>query len=184
MGDSRFMSVKELATGNVLRTIPIDRSISFLLVVRDPDGQMYIPSTSFFDLVVNLMETTIITKHPDLYAFYWSSSKWRGCGFMDLPVDPMLEQWRVVLSNLVLDDVLKVDTFPKDSLLLGPDVTILLNETHLSYEICRMNLSVVCIKQITERLCKGYLLQELLCPQYHQAFHQHERMAYGVPCWG
>ena len=146
MGDSRFMAVKELAAGSVMRTIPIDRSVSFLLVVRDSDDQLFIPSLPFFDMVVNLMESTIITKHPDLYTFYWSSSKWRNCGFLDLPVDsvPMLEQWRVVLSNLVLNDVLRVDTFPKDSLLLGPDVTVLLKETHLSYDISRMNLSVVC----------------------------------------
>ena len=146
MGDSRFMAVKELAAGSVMRTIPIDRTVSFLLIVRDPEDQLFIPSLSFFDMVVNLMESTIISKHPDLYTFYWSSSKWRNCGFLDLPVDsmPMLEQWRVVLSNLTLSDVLKVDTFPKDSLLLGPDVTVLLKERHLSYDISRMNLSVVC----------------------------------------
>ena len=61
MGDSRFMAVKELAAGSVMRTIPIDRSVSFLLVVRDSDDQLFIPSLPFFDMVVNLMESTIIT---------------------------------------------------------------------------------------------------------------------------
>ena len=117
--------------------------ISFLLIVRDTDDQYYIPSTSFFDSVVNKMEITILTKFPHLRSLFWSSSKWMGCGVLEIYNDENLEEWRVVLSSLILDGVLVADTFPKDSLLMGPDVTALLKDPYLSYKIKWMSHCLV-----------------------------------------
>ena len=144
MGDSRFMAVKELASNDVLRTVPKDRMVSFLVVVVDPEQQLYIPSTSFFDLAINKMEAAIIDDHEDLFSFFWSSSKWRGCGFVELAAEENLEQWRCILADLELDGGLKLDSFPKESLLVGPDITVLLKEPYLTYDIERIGLSLVC----------------------------------------
>lgn len=81
------------------------------------------------------MEIMVLTKHPKLRSLFWSSSKWMGCGVLELSVGDGLEEWRKVLSSLELDGVLVPDTFPKDSLLMGPGVTALLKDPYFSYDI-------------------------------------------------
>ena len=160
IGESRFRSVKELVANEVLRTIPREEMISFVLVVRDTDGQIYIPSTIFFDRIITQMEIEILTKIPSLRTLFWSSSKWLGCGVLELSADSNLEEWRAALTSIPLGNNLQADTFPKDCLLMGPDVTVLLKEAHLEYKIEWMgralvgrntplkgNVRVVCSKQ-------------------------------------
>ena len=160
LGEGRFIAVKEMSSSRILRTVSRENLISFLMVVKDAEDQLYIPSTSFFDRVVNKMEECILTGLPELRALFWCAAKHSGCGFLELSADPSLEDWRLALSNLDLGASLKVDTFPKDSLLLGPDVTVLLKEAHLEYKIKWMgralvgrntplkgNVRVVCSKQ-------------------------------------
>ena len=143
LDENRFVAVKELSSSSTLRTVVKNEMISFLLIVRDPEDTLYIPSTTFFDSVVNKMEITILTKFPHLRSLFWSSSKWMGCGILEISNEDGLEEWRVVLSSLILDGVLVADTFPKDSLLMGPDVTALLKDPYLSYKIKWMSHCLV-----------------------------------------
>ena len=135
LGEDRFFSVKELASSKKMRTIPLDDMAEFLLLAKDQDQNLYVPSTAFFDLVVSRIEVNIITKFPNLRPLHWGSSKWKGCGVLELAVMPLLEEWRLVLSKMVLDNGLTVDTFPKASLLMGADVTALLKDPYREYGI-------------------------------------------------
>ena len=139
----RFFLVREMISNGIFRAVPKDNMVSFLMVVKDEEGQIYIPSGSFFDRVVNLMEVEVLTKLTSLRSLSWSTSKQYGCGFLELSSIPTMEAWRAALSDLDLDAPLKVDTFPRDCLLLGPDVTVLLKEAHLEYNIKWMGRSVV-----------------------------------------
>lgn len=135
LGEERFVSVKELASGRKQRTIPQDEMAEFVLLVRDSEKNLYIPSTDFFDIIVNRIEINIITKFPKLRPLHWSTSRWMGCGVLELALAPLLEEWRLVLSKMVLNSGLSVDTFPKASLLMGPDVTALLKDPYRNYGI-------------------------------------------------
>ena len=135
LGEDRFYSVKEMAIGTKMRTIPLEEMSEFLLIARDQEGNLFIPSVSFFDLVISRIEINIITKHHNLRPLSWSSSKWLGCGILELSVTPLLEEWRLVLSKMSFNDGLTVDTFPKLSLLMGPDVTALLKDPYKEYGI-------------------------------------------------
>ena len=143
LGEGRFLAVKELSSSQVFRTVSRENLISFLVVVKDAEDQLYIPSVSFFDRVVNKMEESLLVGLPELRSLFWCATKMSGCGFLELSVDPVLEEWRLALSSLDLGGLLKVDTFPKDSLLLGPDITILLKEAHLEYKIKWMGRALV-----------------------------------------
>ena len=135
LGEDRFFSVKELATGKKMRTVPLSDFVEFILIAKDQENNIYVPSTSFFDLVVNRIEINVITKYPNLRPLSWGSSKWMGCGILELAAAPLLEEWRLVLSKMELNNGIVVDTFPKASLLMGPDITALLKDPYREYGI-------------------------------------------------
>ena len=145
MGADRFISVKELATSSsILWTVPLEKIISFVLNVRDTDNLIYIPSTHTFDLIINMMEAHIIMKCPALRSYSWNASRWMNCGIVDLTQDmDLLELWRTTLSEISLNDSLKADTFPRDSLLMGSDITALLKEPYLTCNIKMLNYSLM-----------------------------------------
>ena len=135
LGEERFFAVKELASTQKLRTIPLNDMVEFVLLARDSDQNLYVPSIPFFEQVVARIEINIITKFPNLRPLYWSSSRWMGCGVLELAASPLLEEWRSTLAKMDLngDGKLWVDTFPKDSLLMGPDVSALLKSVYWDY---------------------------------------------------
>ena len=143
LGEGRFMSVKEFSSSSTMRTVIRDKMVPFLMLIVDSEGQLYIPSTAFFDLAINRVEVMILTRFPNLRHLFWTSTKWMGCGIVELEAVEGLEEWRVVLSGLILDNGLKAETFPKDSLLMGQDVTALLKENYLTYDISWMNHCLV-----------------------------------------
>ena len=132
MGEERFCAVKELASNKTLRTVPRDDVLDFVLVVFS-NGSMFIPSISFFDMIIGRIEENIITKFPNLRPLHWTSSRWMGCGILELTLSPLLEEWRLTLSRMDLPSDFKVDTFPKASLLMGPDVTAMLKDIYWEY---------------------------------------------------
>ena len=132
MGEERFCSIKELASNKVLRTVPRNDTIEFLLLVISGDS-MYIPSISFFDLAIGRIEENVITTFPNLRPLHWTSTRWMGCGVLELALSPLLEEWRMMLSKMVFPEGFKLDTFPKASLLMGPDVTMLLKDVYYDY---------------------------------------------------
>ena len=143
LGEDRFMKVKETSSGVVDRTVIRNNMVPFLMIVLDSEDQTYIPSTTFFDLAVNRMEAAVLVHHPKLRPVFWCCSKWMGCGVIEIEAGEYLEEWRAVLSGLTLDGGLKAETFPKDSLLMGQDVTALLKENYLTYDISMMNHCLV-----------------------------------------
>lgn len=143
LGEDRFFSVRELASTKKMRTIPLEDMAEFILLAKDSDQNLYVPSTAFFDLIISRIEINIITKFPNLRPLHWSSSKWKGCGVLELAVMPLLEEWRSMLIKLPLDCDLSVDTFPKASLLMGPDITALLKDPYREYGIRWVNHSLM-----------------------------------------
>ena len=135
MGEDRFLSVRETARGTTLRTVRSEPQIVFFLFIYDRDGRAYVPSISTFDLIVNKMEIHVMSSRPDLLPFSWNAERWGSCGVLELAQEPQLEEWRSALSKLVLEDEIMADTFPKDSLLCGPDVSALLKDPYWTYDL-------------------------------------------------
>ena len=134
LGEERFLAVRESSRSRVLRTIRNSPQLVFILFIRDSEGSLYLPSTSFFDIVVNKMEIYVMTSRPDLISFSWSADKWKSCGVLELAHEPELEEWRSALSKLDLNGFV-ADTFPQDSLLCGPDVSALLKDPYWAYDL-------------------------------------------------
>ena len=178
LGESRFMSVKELASNTTeeFRTVVRNELVPFLLLVKDGDGQLYIPTPSFFDLAMTRMEIHVLVKYPHLRSFFWSCSKWMGCGIVELSSEEGLEEWRKALVDLPLESSLKADTFPKDSLLMGPDVTALLKEAHLEYDIKWMSHCLV----YRNKQLKGNV--RVVCSKQYQA-HDITRLSVSMNGW-
>ena len=152
MGEERFLAVRETARSNILRTIRSEPQLTFLLFIRDGDD-LYIPSTTLFDLIVSKMEIHVMTSRPDLLSFSWSGDKWKNCGILELAQEPELEEWRLALSKLDLGVSFSADTFPHDSLLFGPDVSALLKDSYWSYDLAWFARSLT----YRNRTLKGYV---------------------------
>ena len=175
LGEERFVSVKELAAGTKQRTIPLDEMAEFILLVKDEENNWYIPSTDFFDLVVNKIEINIITKHPKLRPLHWSTQKWMGCGILELALAPLMEEWRLVLSKMVLNSGLLVDTFPKASLLMGPDVTALLKDPYRNYGLRWVSHSL---------MYRNKAMQGNVRLTNSKTYGEHDLTRFGASMWG
>lgn len=171
MGEARFCSVRESTrSGAPLRTVRREPIIPFILFIRDRDGNQYIPSLTFFDLAVNKMEIHVMTADPDLLTFSWSATHWKGCGVLELSLEPELEAWRTTLSGLDLNGF-TADTFPQDSLLMGPDVSALLKDPYWSYDITWFERSLI----YRNRTLKGYVRTVL-----SKTYDSHDFTRHGV----
>ena len=175
LGEERFVSVKELASGRKQRTIPQDEMAEFILLVRDSERNLYVPSTDFFDIVVNKIEINIITKFPKLRPLHWGTSKWMNCGVLELALAPLLEEWRLVLSKMSLNNGLSVDTFPKASLLMGPDVTALLKDPYRNYGIRWVGHSL---------MYRNKALQGHVRVVNSKTYGEHDLTRFGTSMWG
>ena len=177
LGGTRFISVKEMASfpAGGRRTVVRDETIPFLLLVKDGDD-LYIPTPSFFDRAMTKMEIHVLVKHPHLRSFFWSCSKWMGCGVVELSSEDGIEDWRTALTSLPLGGSLTLDTFPKDSLLMGPDITALLKEAHLEYDIKWMSHCLV----YRNKQLKGNV--RVVCSKIYQA-HDITRLSVSMNGW-
>ena len=175
LGEERFVSVKELASSRKQRTIPQDEMAEFILLVRDSEKNLYVPSTDFFDIVVNRIEINIITKFPKLRPLHWGTSKWMNCGVLELALAPLLEEWRLVLSKMPLNGGLSVDTFPKSSLLMGPDVTALLKDPYRNYGIRWVGHSL---------MYRNKALQGHVRVVNSKTYGEHDLTRFGTSMWG
>ena len=170
LGNARFCAVRETAEGKILRTVRREPVISFLLLVRSSDGSLYLPSGPFFDMAMNKMEIHVMTSAPHLLEFSWCASKWRGCGILDLSLEPELEEWRTSLSKLDLNGF-RMDTFPLDSLLMGPDVSALLKEAYWTYDLAWFERSLT----YRNKTLKGYVRTAL-----SKSYDSHDFTHHGV----
>ena len=130
-----FVSVVELTRNGVMRTIPNDDSLPFVLVSRKGEGWTS-PPLHLFHAVINMLEGFIMDNRPYLKEVVSWSKEWKGVGVVGLNSANLdyLEEWRGMVVQMVFPGF-ELDTFPKDCLLVGSELTILLKDRHRSYDL-------------------------------------------------
>ena len=123
-GQEDFSSVRELALPGqtTMRTVPAG-SIAFVLVEFDA-GRWNIVSIEKWEEIINEIEMRVLQFHKELKFVVRGTSRWRGCGSITLDGNDLslLEKWRDIVPNVGE----KLNTFPKDALLLSDELTIML----------------------------------------------------------
>ena len=109
-----------------MRTIPKGKCLSFVMVSKKGEGWTA-PPLFIFHAAVNMLEGYIMESRPYLRSVLHKASEWRGTGLISLKSTNMeyVEEWRNMIVQLDFHGF-KLDMFPKDSLLVGTDLTLML----------------------------------------------------------
>ena len=132
-GEKEFISVRELALPDrtTKRTVPAG-IVPFLLVEFKDEKWSAVP-TSQWEIVTNKIEMKVLQTQPILKHVMRQARRWKGSGFFGLSSLNLifLEQWRDIIPTINP----LYNTFPRDSLSMGDEVTIMLMDQYRSYNI-------------------------------------------------
>ena len=137
-----FISVAELARGDVKRTVPNSNAISFLVVAKKNDGWITAP-LPVFHAVINRLEGFVMESRPHLRRIVEWGEEWRGCGLVSLLAHDLeaLEEWRILLTQIQCPGF-ELDSFPRDCLLVGTELSILMKERFRHYDLKWLPFSI------------------------------------------
>ena len=133
--NTSFINVVELTRNGVKRTIPKNDVIPFVMVEQKDDGWIT-PPLFVFHAAVNMLEGFLMEYRPYLRCVVEWAEEWKGVGIVGLSVDnlDLLEEWRGMVVQLDIPGH-RLDTFPKDCLLVGTELTALLKDKFRFYEL-------------------------------------------------
>ena len=133
--DVDFISVVELARTGTKRTVPYAESVSFIMVAMKDEGWI-VPPQFIFHSAINSLEGFIMESRPHLKSTLAWADEWRNAGLISLRTDKLedLEEWRGMIVQLNFPGF-KLDTFPKDCLLVGSEISILLRARYRHYDL-------------------------------------------------
>ena len=139
-GEASFISVRELAIPGQTTRRTVPAGLVPFVVVEYEAGRWSAISIEKWKVVVNQIEVHVQLKHKELRFVLRHARKWRGCGTISLCGlnSKSLEKWRDLIPIMWPT----MNTFPRDSLIMSEELTMMLTSDLESFNIEGLSYSL------------------------------------------